>query len=289
MIRYSVIIPQRDRGDEVRRQLPALSSALAQLGEPYEILVIDDGSAPETLRLLNKLLDECHALRVLRLNQPSGASVAISAGLRAARGEVLIATEPGECYPAEQIPEMVAWLRRADLVVGRRRRDGLAKLRERFARLPRWLILGLESHDPDCLFWVARREVLADVTLGAGMVRYLPALVARRGYRVCETYVEHEGDKQRLQDVPPNLGDLLAAWWHCRRWRDQSTYELGSGGIGQPALRVVGEEDVQGSGFRVQEVGIEGGRRKAEGGRQESGVKGQESGFRSQVSQAKRA
>ena len=62
MIHYSVIIPQRDRADDVRRQLPALSEALDQLGQPYEIIVVDDASAAPNVRLLDKLLGECHAL-----------------------------------------------------------------------------------------------------------------------------------------------------------------------------------------------------------------------------------
>src|SRR5437868_14043031 len=104
--------------------------------------------------------------------------------------------------------------------MGRRKSTGFRKLYERVARIPRWLLLGLESHDPDCLLWAARREAVADISLMAGMARYLPAIVANRGYRVCEAYIEHTGPRQLLQDVAPNPGDLLAAWWHCRRWRD---------------------------------------------------------------------
>jgi len=242
MIQYSVLIPQRDRGDDVRRQLPELAAALKPFGQPFEMIVVDDGSQPATLRLLDKLATDSHSLRLLRLDEPSGASVALAAGIEAARGEVLIAIEPGAGYPAEQIPRLIQWLPRADLVVGRRRRFGVPKLRERIARIPRWLLLGLEAHDPDCLFWAARREVFQHVALAAGMARYLPALVARQGFRVCETYVEHQGPSRSLQDVRPNPGDLLAAWWSCRRWRNRQAYELAPGADSQPALRLVGAD-----------------------------------------------
>jgi dolichol-phosphate mannosyltransferase len=244
MIRYSVIIPQQDRGDEVRRQLPALAVALDRLGEPYEIIVVDDASTLATLRLVEKLLSEFHGLRLLRLNEPGGVSVALTAGIRAARGEVLIAVEPGENYPPEQIAQLVDGLQRADLMVGRRRQVGVAKAWHRISRLPRWLLLGLEGHDPDCLFWAGRREAFADINLTAGLARYLPALVMRRGFRVCETYVEHDGTKRPLQDVRANPGDLLAAWWHCRRWRNASAYEMTAGRTAVPLLRVVGAQEV---------------------------------------------
>jgi glycosyltransferase involved in cell wall biosynthesis len=246
MIRYSVIIPQHNRADEVRRQLPSLAAALSQFNEPYEIIIVDDGSDQADLRLLEKLLSEVHSLRLLRLDHSGGVSVALSAGIRACRGEIIMAIEPGEAYPPQQIATLVEGLHRADFLAGRRRQTGAAKIMHRITRLPRWFLLGLDGHDPDCLFWAARREVFTDITLPVGSARYLPALIARRGFRACELFVEHHGDRRPLQDVRPNLGDLLAAWWQCRRWRSQTAYELTAGRAAQPQLRVVAQEAAAG-------------------------------------------
>jgi dolichol-phosphate mannosyltransferase len=241
MIRHSVIIPQRDRGDDLLRQLPSLTAALTKLEQPFEIIVVDDGSQSATRRLLDKLVLDSSSMRVVQLDRPHGASVALSAGIRAARGQAIIAMAPGTAYSASQLGWLLVWLERGDLVVGRRRSSGIQKLYERIARVPRWLLLGLESHDPDCLFWAARREAVADIALSPGMARYLPALVARRGFRVCEAYVEHTGPRRRLQDVRPNPGDLLAAWWHCRRWREPDVQELATANS-SAALRLLASE-----------------------------------------------
>jgi hypothetical protein len=155
-----------------------------------------------------------------------------------------VAIEPGPYLPS-QIPSLVAGLNRADLVVGRRRRTGLAKLMHRIGRIPRWLLLGLDAHDPDCLFWAARCEALAGISLARGMGRYLPWLVARRGFRVCEQYVQHSGAHHRLQDLAPNPLDLLAAWWLCRRSHDiQSAREVSPLGE-QPRLRLVESDEAE--------------------------------------------
>jgi glycosyltransferase involved in cell wall biosynthesis len=243
MIRHSVIIPQHDRADEVRRQLPSLTAALDHFGQPYEIIIVDDGSADPALRLLEKLHIEFPTLRLLRFDQPVGLSIALSAGIRAARGEMLITIEPGEAYEPHQIAELTGGLTRADFMVGRRRQTGVAKLWHRINRLPRWLLLGLDGHDPDCLFWAARREAFADLHLAPGAARYLPALIARRSFRVCEMYVDHHGPRRPLQDVGPNPVDLLATWWHCRRWCDSTAYELIAGRTAQPLLRLVRSAD----------------------------------------------
>jgi glycosyltransferase involved in cell wall biosynthesis len=240
MLRYSTIIPQRDEADKVRRQLSALVQTLDGLGEPYEIIVVDDGSAAANLRLIEKLLSDYSSLRLLRLDEPRGVSVALNAAVRAARGEVLIAIEPGDSYPPSQILPLIEGLQRADFMAGRRRQVGIAKAWHRISRLPRWLLLGLAGHDPDCLFWAARREVFADFQLSPGMARYLPALVTLHDFRACEIYVEHHGARWPLNDVPANPGDLLAAWWHCRRWRNCSPYELTANRSAQPKLRIVG-------------------------------------------------
>jgi dolichol-phosphate mannosyltransferase len=243
MIRHSVIIPQHDCADEVRRQLPPLTAALDRLGHPYEIIVVDDGSADPALRLLEKLHREFPTLRLLRFDQPVGLSVAISAGIRAARGEMLIAIEPGEAYPPHQIAALIGGLQRADFMAGRRRQSGIAKLWHRISRLPRWLLLGLDGHDPDCLFWAARREAFVDLDLAPGTARYLPALIARRRFRVCEMYVDHHGPRRPLQDIRPNPIDFLATWWDCRRWCDSAAYELIAGRTAQPLLRLVRSAD----------------------------------------------
>ncbi|HZZ30129.1 MAG TPA: glycosyltransferase family 2 protein [Pirellulales bacterium] len=244
MVRYSVIIPQHDRADEVRRQLPALAAVLDQLGQTYEMIVVDDGSAGPMLRLLEKLLTEYRSLRLLCVEPFCGLSVALDAGIRAARGEVLIALEPGLGYPPDQIPVLLSWLRRGDFVAGRRRKFGAAKLWHRISRIPRWALLGLDGHDPDCLFWAARREVFGELVLTAGTARYLPALVRQRGFRICEMYVEQQQRALPLQETQAHLGDLLAVWWHCRRWRNATVRELTVGGAAaRPELRVVSTGD----------------------------------------------
>jgi hypothetical protein len=163
---------------------------------------------------------------VLRLDEPAGASVALSAGIAAARGNVLIAIEAGLRYPVDQIAYLVAALSRLDLVYARRRLIGIHKFWHRLRRIPRGLLLGLDVRHPECLFWAARREAVADVAIGAGMRRYLPWLVARRGYRVGDVYVKENLCRSTLHDPPSHPLDLVTAWWTCRRWRSDAAHEL---------------------------------------------------------------
>ena len=241
MIRYSVLIPERDNGQAVAEQISDLQSVMRRLVLPYEIICIDDGSADLHLSPLKQLLDQ-PGVRILRFDRPAGLSAALSAGVAAARGEIVITIESGIRYQAGQIPDLISRLSRGDLVIGRRLRGRLAKGCERVTRLPRWLLLGLDAKDPDCLFWAARHEAVANLDLARGMFRYVPTLVAMRGYRVHELVVDATGRGCNLSDARPNPLDLLAVWWLKRRRQPHPVRELTLENLRHPPLRLVESE-----------------------------------------------
>jgi hypothetical protein len=166
---------------------------------------------------------------------------AIVAGLRAARGEAVVVVEPGERYPLSQLPLLLRALSRADFVCGRRRRRGWSKLIERVARVPRWLLLGQHIRDPDCLFWAARREVFNGLQVLPRLVRHLPSLVARQGFRVDNVYVEErlvsraagKIGSEALHADPPHVAPagVFSVWWTLRKLRAANAEAPATGAI----------------------------------------------------------
>jgi glycosyltransferase involved in cell wall biosynthesis len=238
MVHTSILLPQNNAADAVAALLPTLRRALDRLGHDYEVIVIDDGSTDDSLRTLQALLPVHDCLKVLRLEQSAGLSAALTAGVAASGGEEIVAMEASERFRVEQIGELLAHLARADLVYGRPRRSGWAKARHRLGRIPRWLLLGLEVRDPDCLFWAARREAVEGLDLPRGMYRYLATLVAARGFRVGEVAIDAGPSARPLSDGRPNPGDLLAAWWLQRRWRRIAVQQLETERTATPNLKV---------------------------------------------------
>ncbi len=226
MARISVLIPQRNAGAVVASQIAKTREALAQIAGDHEMIVLDDASRPEVVRQLEELLaDEPHA-QLLQLSPACGLSAALSAGLTAAQGDVIVVLPAGDACGPDLLRILLEELVRADLVVGRPVRQGFRKVLHRLARIPRWLLLGLEVRDPECLIWAARREAIAHLQLPRGMYRYLATLVAARGFRVSEVTIPTTGRSIALTDGLPNPGDLLAAWWFKRRWRQYERMEI---------------------------------------------------------------
>jgi hypothetical protein len=199
-MRYSIIIPQCHGARESATQRQELETILRRV-DSYELLTKFSG---------------CPTIEH-----------AIVAGLRAARGEAVVVIEPGDRYPIAQLPLLLRGLSRADMVCGRRRRRGWSKLAERIGRFPRWLFLGLDTRDPDCLFWAARREAFNALQLLPRLIPYLPSLVARQGYRVDSVYISERPTAQARSAGEPcapapraTPASIFAAWWTCRRLRE---------------------------------------------------------------------
>ena len=226
MAQISVLIPQRNAGYAVASQLPELCGTLEQASTDFEVIVIDDASQDTSPAQLEQLVAKDGRLRLIKLNPACGLSAALTMGLSAATGNIVVTLPAGEEHACGLVGSLLDELVRADLVVGRPVRQGLGKALHRLARIPRWSLLGLEVRDPECLVWAARREAIAGLQLPRGMYRYLATLVAARGFRVGEVTVATRGRSTCLSDGFANPLDLLAAWWFKRRWRQYHRIEV---------------------------------------------------------------
>lgn len=219
-MRYSVLLPHRGRLRHLEPQLAEIEAFFDAQGSRYEMLLLTEGTvAPE--RSASRLVDRFPQLRIIQVVPPSGLSAAWLAGVEQAHGEILVALESGGSYQMAETTRLLARLCRADLVVGRRRRTGWSKWSHRLATWPELALVGAEVHDPGCGIWVAYREALNGMELPVGMHRYLPWLVALRGYRVHEVFVtEGSGQHHHTPQTATRWADTLALWWRQRRQRE---------------------------------------------------------------------
>jgi len=108
----SVIVPARNAADTIAATLEALGRQ--DIGEPYEVIVVDDGSDDETAAIAAATFTEARVLPGPAL----GAAAARNHGVEASSGEYLGFID-ADCVPSERwLREGVAALASADLVQG---------------------------------------------------------------------------------------------------------------------------------------------------------------------------
>lgn len=114
--------------------LPSLHAAIAAtLGEqPFELILVDDGSTDETGRCLETLARSDPRVHGIRFARNFGQQAALLAGLLYARGDVLITMDADLQHPPDVIPQLLLrWRQGARLVHTRRVDDAVAPLHRR--------------------------------------------------------------------------------------------------------------------------------------------------------------
>jgi glycosyltransferase involved in cell wall biosynthesis len=109
----SVIVPARNAATTIAGTLSALASQ--DLSEPYEVVVVDDGSDDETAAVAERSPGSARVLRT----EGGGPGPARNAGVRESRGAVLAFTD-ADCVPSpDWLRTGLEAMRNADLVQGR--------------------------------------------------------------------------------------------------------------------------------------------------------------------------
>lgn len=132
----SIVVPAYNEERNIPAFLAAIIPVLERLGDPFEIIFIDDGSRDSTLGLLAAAASQDPRLKVLGLARNFGKDVALSAGLAHTSGDAVIPIDCDLQHPVELIPEFVKhWRAGADMVLGvRNKRDEEGVLRRNLAR-----------------------------------------------------------------------------------------------------------------------------------------------------------
>jgi dolichol-phosphate mannosyltransferase len=98
-----------------------VGAVMARIGEPYEIVLINDGSRDGSLPVARELAREDGRVRVVSFSRNFGHEAASTAGLRFARGRAVVLIDSDLQDPPAVIEEMVArWREGFQIVYGQR-------------------------------------------------------------------------------------------------------------------------------------------------------------------------
>jgi len=211
-IDISIVVPVYNEEENLPILIPHLSKVLDPLGKSYEMILVDDGSSDGSRKIVKQMASADPRIRLLGFKKNCGETAAGAAGLKAARGDIVITIDADLQNDPEDIPRMLGYLKEYDMVTGwREKRDDsrVKRITSRIANRIRNRLSGEEIRDSGCTFRVYKRECLQDLKLYKGMHRFMPTLVKLEGYRVIEIPIAHH---------PRRFGVSKYTTWN-RMWR----------------------------------------------------------------------
>lgn len=181
----SIVVPMYNEAENVEPLLARIHQAMEGYDQPWEVVLVDDGSTDATVSEIRRLAahygSHVHAVELVRNYKQTAA---MQAGIDAARGDV-IATIDGDLQnDPYDIPRMVYRLlsEDLDLVVGWRkdRQEGffMRRLPSRIANALIARVTGVRLKDYGCSLKVYRGNVIRSVKLYGEMHRFIPAWLA---------------------------------------------------------------------------------------------------------------
>ncbi len=151
---YSVVVPLYNERESVPPLYVKIIEVMDSIGEPYEIVFVDDGSKDGTFPLLSEISASDERVVVVRLRRNFGQTAALKAGFDHSCGEIIISM------------------------------DG--DLQHDPAEIPRFIEKMLEGYDIGTTFKAYRREILSEIHLYGELHRFIPALASWAGASVAE-------------------------------------------------------------------------------------------------------
>ncbi len=195
-IEYSVVVPVMNEEENVELLYRRITEVLRKMGEQYEIIFVDDGSADRTYSILKSIHENDPHLKVVKFRCNFGQSAAMAAGFEQANGRIVISMDGDLQNDPNDIPAMIAKMNEGyDIVAGwRKNRQDKLLIRKVPSMLANRLIrffTGVKLHDTGCSLKAYRLEVVKKIRLYGELHRFIPALARVEGARISEIVVSH--------------------------------------------------------------------------------------------------
>ncbi|MBI1825376.1 MAG: glycosyltransferase family 2 protein [Planctomycetes bacterium] len=139
----TIIIPCYNEQGAIISTLQRVLATTAEMGRPFEVLVVDDGSTDDSTAKL-RIFGETRGVRVLQNEMNRGYGFSLKRAVADSQYETIVIVDADGTYPVEQIAELIREFDGVDMVVGARVK---AKAKIPLARRPpKWFLRKLASY-----------------------------------------------------------------------------------------------------------------------------------------------
>lgn len=185
---YSVVVPLYNEEPVINECCKRLKSVMDSTGEPYEIILVNDGSRDKTLEIAREICKKDKNIKLVSFSRNFGHQAAITAGMKYSSGRAIVFIDADLQDPPEVILKMIEkWKEGFDVVYGKRvKRKGETFFKKASAkayyRLLNWMTdmkIPVDAGD----FRLIDRKVCAALKRFPERNRYIRGLISWLGFK----------------------------------------------------------------------------------------------------------
>ncbi|MEL0186402.1 MAG: glycosyltransferase family 2 protein [Flavobacteriaceae bacterium] len=198
----SIVIPLYNEDESIDELHSKIVSSLSNSSLDYEIIFIDDGSSDNSWNIIKDVTKRVHNTRAIRFLTNYGKSMALSAGFKSTRGEVVVTMDADLQDDPNEILQLYNVLINEDyhIVSGwKKKRYDSVIFKNLPSKLFNWaarLSSGIKLNDFNCGIKAYKSDVIKEIKLTSGMHRYIPVLAKNSGFnKIGEKIVLHHPRK----------------------------------------------------------------------------------------------
>ncbi len=196
----SVVIPVFNEQENLRALHQELSPVLKNIGKPYEVIYIDDGSTDKSLEILRELQTTDSSIIVIEFSRNFGQHSAIFAGFDQSHGDIVVTLDADLQNPPEAIPSLIKAIESGYDVVGGWREDRQDSwFRKMASKIVNKIIswsTGVKLRDYGCMLRAYRRSIVQQICKCSEISSFIPALANTFARSIAEIEVPHRDRTQ---------------------------------------------------------------------------------------------
>lgn len=233
---YSFVVPVFNEEGNISVLHKEIVAVTKKIKGVSEIIFVDDGSSDGTLAELQKL----KPIKILSFRRNYGQSAALDAGIKEAKGNIIITLDGDGQNDPDDVPKMLEHLKKtdSDAVCGwrKKRKDSFSKRYiSKGAAMMRSFFADDGIHDAGCTLRVFKKECFEEIDLYGEMHRMIPALLRWQGFTLSELPVHHRPrtvgtSKYNWKRIFKGFIDMINIWF-WRKYENRPLYFFGTIGL----------------------------------------------------------
>ena len=170
---------------------------LPQIALRYEIIIVNDGSRDNTLKVAQKIAADNSVVKIVNHKQNRGYGAALKSGFKASKFDWVFFTDGDLQFDLKQLIDFLPFTSKYSVIIGYRktRAEGFQRaLNAKILKITMNILYRLHVRDIDCAYKLIKKDALENIKLvseGAFLSSELLYRLKKKGYKFKEICVNH--------------------------------------------------------------------------------------------------